>query len=85
MPGSVAAKISAGLANKRTAGSALAGKQAPRQALADVTRLEREYFDRSPDPLDPKQLLSFGTSGQRTALEVLAGINAERSFGEMMR
>jgi phosphoglucomutase len=65
MPGSVAAKILAGLANKRTAVSALAGKQGPREGLADVTRLEREYFDRSPDPLDRKQLLNFGASEHR--------------------
>jgi phosphoglucomutase len=65
MPGGVAAKILAGLANKETAVSPLAGKRAPREALVDVTRLQREYFDRSPDPGDPKQLVSFGTSGHR--------------------
>ena len=32
--------------------------------LVDVTRLEREYFERLPD-VDPTQLVSFGTSGHR--------------------
>ncbi|MGB8636956.1 MAG: phosphoglucomutase, alpha-D-glucose phosphate-specific, partial [Pseudolabrys sp.] len=33
--------------------------------LVDVTRLEREYFERLPDVEDPTQLVSFGTSGHR--------------------
>jgi phosphoglucomutase len=45
--------------------SPLAGKPAPKELLADVARLEREYFERRPDPSDPRQLVSFGTSGHR--------------------
>jgi phosphoglucomutase len=33
--------------------------------LVDLARLEREYFERSPDLSDPNQLVSFGTSGHR--------------------
>src|SRR5437867_2949100 len=43
----------------------LAGKPAPPELLIDVTRLEREYFARRPDPADPVQRVSFGTSGHR--------------------
>ena len=45
--------------------SPLAGKPAPKESLVDVSRLEREYFDRTPDVSDPEQLVSFGTSGHR--------------------
>ena len=45
--------------------SPLAGKPAPRELLVDLTRLEREYFERHPDMADPNQLVSFGTSGHR--------------------
>src|SRR5947209_11619593 len=43
----------------------LAGKPAPADMLIDVSRLEREYYDRKPDVGDPRQLVSFGTSGHR--------------------
>jgi phosphoglucomutase len=43
----------------------LAGKPAPANILIDVSRLEREYFERRPDTNDPTQLVSFGTSGHR--------------------
>ena len=33
--------------------------------LVDLPRLEREYYERRPDPDDPAQLVSFGTSGHR--------------------
>jgi phosphoglucomutase len=33
--------------------------------LVDLSRLEREYFERRPDLSDPNQLVSFGTSGHR--------------------
>jgi len=57
-----------------------AGKPAPRKLLLDVQRLERAYYDRNPDPADPAQRVSFGTSGHRgtpldgsfTAAHVLA-------------
>ena len=45
--------------------SPLAGKPAPPSLLVDVTRLEREYYERTPDLSDPTQLVSFGTSGHR--------------------
>jgi phosphoglucomutase len=45
--------------------SPLAGRPAPREMLIDVGRLEREYFERHPDPSDPTQGVSFGTSGHR--------------------
>jgi phosphoglucomutase len=43
--------------------SPLAGKPAPKELLIDLSRLEREYFDRGPDLDDPGQRVSFGTSG----------------------
>jgi phosphoglucomutase len=45
--------------------SPLAGKRAPKEMLIDPARLEREYYARKPDPSDPAQLVSFGTSGHR--------------------
>jgi len=45
--------------------SPMAGKPASQEMLVDVTRLEREYFERLPDFEDPNQLVSFGTSGHR--------------------
>jgi phosphoglucomutase len=45
--------------------SPLAGKPAPKEMLVDLSRLEREYFEFRPDPDDPAQRVSFGTSGHR--------------------
>jgi phosphoglucomutase len=45
--------------------SPLAGKPAPQALLIDPVRLEREFYGRRPDPADPAQLVSFGTSGHR--------------------
>jgi len=45
--------------------SPLAGKPAPKELLIDVSRLQREYFERRPDINDPNQMVSFGTSGHR--------------------
>jgi phosphoglucomutase len=45
--------------------SPLAGKPAPKEILADVSRLEREYYERVADVDDPEQLVHFGTSGHR--------------------
>jgi phosphoglucomutase len=45
--------------------SPLAGKPAPASLLVDLARLEREYYERTPDFDDPTQLVSFGTSGHR--------------------
>jgi phosphoglucomutase len=45
--------------------SPLAGKPAPKEMLVDLSRLEREYYDRKPDVGNPDQLVTFGTSGHR--------------------
>jgi len=42
----------------------LAGKPAPRELLVDLELLRRRYFEK-PDPSDPQQRVSFGTSGHR--------------------
>ncbi len=46
-------------------GSTLAGKPAPKEALANVPRLVSAYYTESPDPGDVSQGVSFGTSGHR--------------------
>ena len=43
----------------------LAGTPAPKDILIDVGRLQREFLERTPDPGDPRQRVSFGTSGHR--------------------
>jgi phosphoglucomutase len=45
--------------------SPLAGRPAPASILVDLGRLEAAYYDTTPDPDDPSQLVSFGTSGHR--------------------
>ena len=45
--------------------SPLAGKPAPPELLVDLGRLERDYYERRPDPADPEQRVAFGTSGHR--------------------
>jgi phosphoglucomutase len=45
--------------------SPLAGKPAPKEMLIDPEQLEREYYVRKPDPAEPAQQISFGTSGHR--------------------
>src|SRR6516225_4695070 len=42
-----------------------AGKSAPKELLIDVGRLEAAFYEGKPDPSDPNQLVSFGTSGHR--------------------
>lgn len=42
-----------------------AGQPAPADFLIDPARLERAYYDTRPDPRNPQQLVSFGTSGHR--------------------
>ncbi|HEY2135624.1 MAG TPA: phosphoglucomutase (alpha-D-glucose-1,6-bisphosphate-dependent) [Xanthobacteraceae bacterium] len=56
--------------------SPLAGRPAPTEMLVDTARLEREYFQRRPDPDDPEQRVSFGTSGHR-------GSSLRGSYNEM--
>jgi phosphoglucomutase len=50
---------------KPAAISPLAGKPPPKEMLVDPARLEREYYHRHPDPGNPTQMVSFGTSGHR--------------------
>ena len=45
--------------------SPLAGKPAPKQMLVDPSRLAHDYLERRPDPADPAQQVSFGTSAHR--------------------
>jgi len=45
--------------------SPLAGKPAPQSLLIDPVQLEREYYERRPDPREPEQAVRFGTSGHR--------------------
>lgn len=48
----------------------LAGQPAPMESLIDVAALERGYYELRPDPGNPLQAVSFGTSGHRgTALD----------------
>jgi phosphoglucomutase len=49
--------------------SPLAGKPAPPSLLIDVEGLVADYFGKSPDPADPRQRVSFGTSGHRGTAE----------------
>jgi phosphoglucomutase len=53
----------------------LAGKAAPAEVLIDVSKLEEAYYQKKPDPEDPNQKVSFGTSGHR-------GTPLEGSFNE---
>jgi phosphoglucomutase len=45
--------------------SPLAGKLAPASMLINVDRLIADYYDRKPDPSNPREMVSFGTSGHR--------------------
>jgi phosphoglucomutase len=45
--------------------SPLAGKHPTPDMLIDVAKLLRQYHDNKPDPTDPRQQVSFGTSGHR--------------------
>ena len=53
----------------------LAGKPAPRSWLVDVPRLLERYAAERPDPSNPAERVSFGTSGHR-------GSSLRRSFNE---
>ena len=54
---------------------ALAGKPAPADILINVDELIKAYYERRPDPDNPHQRVSFGTSGHR-------GSPLETSFNE---
>ncbi|MEB3227102.1 MAG: phosphoglucomutase (alpha-D-glucose-1,6-bisphosphate-dependent), partial [Synechocystis sp.] len=43
----------------------LAGQHPPADSLLDVNHLLSAYYDQQPDPDNPAQLISFGTSGHR--------------------
>lgn len=43
----------------------LAGKPAPRELLVNIPRLISAYYTELPDPANPAQQVSFGTSGHR--------------------
>lgn len=43
----------------------LAGKPAPYSILANIPRLVSEYYTVRPDPTNPEECVSFGTSGHR--------------------
>jgi phosphoglucomutase len=45
--------------------SPLAGKPGLKTMLVDPARLEREYYEGTPDVSEPSHLVSFGTSGHR--------------------
>jgi len=45
--------------------TSLCSKSAPKELLIDVGRLEAAFYEGKPDPSDPNQLVSFGTSGHR--------------------
>lgn len=55
--------------------SELAGKPAPPRILVNVPRLVSAYYTYKPDPADPAELVSFGTSGHR-------GTSLKNSFNE---
>jgi phosphoglucomutase len=55
--------------------SPLAGQPAPADILIDPKRLIRDYLEKRPDPSEPTQRVSFGTSGHR-------GSPLEGSFNE---
>jgi phosphoglucomutase len=43
----------------------LAGKKAPKEMLTNIPRLMSDYYTQKPNPADPVQRISFGTSGHR--------------------
>ena len=53
----------------------LAGKQAPSMILVDIPKLVASYYTEQPDPAEPGERVSFGTSGHR-------GTSNARSFNE---
>ncbi|MEZ4714368.1 MAG: phosphoglucomutase (alpha-D-glucose-1,6-bisphosphate-dependent) [Caldilineaceae bacterium] len=56
-------------------GNALAGKPAPLELLINTPRLVSAYYTHKPDPANPSQRVSFGTSGHR-------GTSTARTFNE---
>ena len=52
-----------------------AGQPAQPEQLVDLAKLEQAYYEETPDPSDPQQRVSFGTSGHR-------GSSLRRTFNE---
>lgn len=52
-----------------------AGQPTQAEQLVDLAKLERAYYAETPDPSDPQQRVSFGTSGHR-------GSSLRRTFNE---
>jgi len=50
----------------------LAGKPAPQSLLTNIPRLVADYFSLVPDPSEPGQRVSFGTSGHRGSSSTLS-------------
>jgi phosphoglucomutase len=66
MPGALETRPQAiGWSDNKQMISPLAGLPAPKSMLVDVSKLEREYYERRPDLEDPNQMVIFGTSGHR--------------------
>src|SRR5215467_7352637 len=59
----------------RMALNPMAGQPATQDILVDLAKLTHEYYARRPDLDDPRQLVSFGTSGHR-------GTSLDGSFNE---
>ena len=55
--------------------SPLAGKPAPPELLIDPHKLEADYYSQTPNPENPLELVSFGTSGHR-------GTSSDATFTE---
>ena len=53
-----------------------AGKPAPAELLVNIPRLVAAYYTQQPDPVEPSQQVSFGTSGHR-------GSSQKNSFNEV--
>lgn len=52
-----------------------AGKKAPKSSLTNIPRLVADYYQLEPNPDNPGDLVSFGTSGHR-------GSSSEKTFNE---
>ncbi len=64
-----------GYANRGRKGQPLAGKPAPADSLINVETLLDQYYSVHPEPENPLQQVSFGTSGHR-------GTSANGTFNE---
>ena len=60
-----------------------AGKPA-HELLVDLTRLEREYYERCPDLADLNQLVSFGTGGARRCTLIHRSAHSSHYAGHLL-